>query len=509
MFSQINVTWTKKFSAGTDTYNYATHLLVPNLNSIYVVGHSKDNGIYSLVLIKYDSEGNQQWNTFYTHGSDTRHIIRRFYIEDNMIHVLTSYNSSSVFLIKFSLSGEFIEEIPLISGISFVRILVKDGDIYTTEALYPWGAEYPEMVDTKVSKYDSSGSLLWSHTYNFTQTTGFRFDNEGNLLLMGRNDLTYYTNANGVEGDVKTDVFILKLNTDGTELWVRSFSLEEDSFENLWGAALDEDNNAYFVYTNINYLSYILPRIYKISSDGELIWSQVFTHPEYGNPSLYRGIQYNNSKIYLSGKSEIPSQPNLLTLSLDLEGSLEWYSNLLTHPNYSGQEMFLRFDNNNNVYNFGYKSNYSTRSDIYIHAISPNGVVLDDLAFNSTGSAKESIYNAVTYLNNIYVLAQSNSEIMLLKISNEYASAVAEFNNTNVSVFPNPFKGELTINISEKNISKETKVKIIDMLGKSVFEKELSKNKSQIHPSLKQGVYVIQISTNQKLIYQDKLLVKI
>ncbi|HIP48289.1 MAG TPA: hypothetical protein EYG92_04900 [Lutibacter sp.] len=350
-----------------------------------------------MVLIKYDSEGDQKWNTVYLPNSGTAHTIQKAYIENNIIHLVTT-STSNIYLIKFSSTGNLIEETQLVSNLVFYRLLMKDGDFYTTETLYPWGADYPEMTNTKVSKYDASGLLLWSHTYNFTLATGFRFDNDGNILLSGRNDLTYYTNANGVEGDVKTDVFIRKINADGTEPWVRSFSLEEDSFENIWGTALDENNNAYFVYTNTNYISYIPPRIYKINSSGDLIWSQTFTHPEYGNQSLYRSIQYYKSKIYLSGKSNIPSQANILTLCLDLEGAVNWHSTLLTQTEDSGQYMFLKFDNNDNVYSFGYKYNNNTIGNIYVQANNSDGIVLDDLVLNSTGTAKESIRNAVTHL---------------------------------------------------------------------------------------------------------------
>jgi len=38
LFSQIDVAWTKKFSAGTGTYNGASHLLVVNQDAIYVIG---------------------------------------------------------------------------------------------------------------------------------------------------------------------------------------------------------------------------------------------------------------------------------------------------------------------------------------------------------------------------------------------------------------------------------------------------------------------------------------
>ncbi|HIP48288.1 MAG TPA: T9SS type A sorting domain-containing protein [Lutibacter sp.] len=96
---------------------------------------------------------------------------------------------------------------------------------------------------------------------------------------------------------------------------------------------------------------------------------------------------------------------------------------------------------------------------------------------------------------------------MLLKISNEYASAVADINNSSIGVFPNPIEERLNIKISKETIINKTRVHITNMLGETVFTKFLTKHETQIFLSLEQGIYVIQVINNQKVIYHDKLLV--
>ncbi|MCX6148296.1 MAG: T9SS type A sorting domain-containing protein [Candidatus Kapabacteria bacterium] len=73
---------------------------------------------------------------------------------------------------------------------------------------------------------------------------------------------------------------------------------------------------------------------------------------------------------------------------------------------------------------------------------------------------------------------------------------------TNIIVYPNPTNGEFNIDI----VDGIEKVKVFDILGNMVFESGEPKSNFKInifHP----GIYVIQITSNNQLIYKKLVVI--
>ncbi|MCY7410894.1 MAG: T9SS type A sorting domain-containing protein [Chitinophagales bacterium] len=88
------------------------------------------------------------------------------------------------------------------------------------------------------------------------------------------------------------------------------------------------------------------------------------------------------------------------------------------------------------------------------------------------------------------------------------------FNDSEISVYPNPSNGIFTIDFGDANIKDEVLVDVINALGQKVFNsvKTFSSSKKEIQlPNITDGVYFLQIKNNSFnnsiLLFQQKILI--
>lgn len=173
------------------------------------------------------------------------------------------------------------------------------GNFTTTIDLDPGIAE--QLVtpagesDFYISKFDSSGNLLWAHSFAGTtddRGSGIQCDNQGNVVISGfftsNIDFDPGSGIYPLSSQGEFDVFILKLTTDGEFLWAKSFggagrqtnnSLIIDGESNLvlfgdfWNTPdFDPGSSVYNITSFSNALSdcYIV----KLDSTANFIWAK-------------------------------------------------------------------------------------------------------------------------------------------------------------------------------------------------------------------------------------------
>lgn len=104
------------------------------------------------------------------------------------------------------------------------------------------GVENKGYRDATVVKFDATGNKIWAKTFgteSWEETYSIAIDSKGDIYVTG---YTYGT----FEGAQKTggyDVFVLKLDKDGNQLWVKQFGTSVDDY--AYGISLDGADNAY------------------------------------------------------------------------------------------------------------------------------------------------------------------------------------------------------------------------------------------------------------------------
>ncbi len=107
------------------------------------------------------------------------------------------------------------------------------GNIYVTGRTYSFGVG---LADVLLSKFDSSGSLLWQRTWGGRDTDvglGVALDASGNIYVTG------YTTSFGAGG---FDVLLLKFDSTGALLFQRTWGGSSTDYGN--GVAVDASGNA-------------------------------------------------------------------------------------------------------------------------------------------------------------------------------------------------------------------------------------------------------------------------
>ena len=189
-------------------------------------------------------------------------------------------------------------------------------------------------------------------------------DSEGNIIIVGSYEETvdfdpgageYLLNSAG-----STDIFVLKLNSDGEFIWVKGFGGSLDDIAR--NVTIDNDNNIYVTGCS-TYTTTKDVFIYKLDADGNTIFTKKLTGD---SDNLALNVKTKNNNIYISGyftgttdfnpgtgNYEVTSagDKDIFILKLTGEGNFIWaktYGGI-------GQDIAnaLCLDDNNNLYIVG------------------------------------------------------------------------------------------------------------------------------------------------------------
>jgi len=128
------------------------------------------------------------------------------------------------------------------------------------------------LSDVLLLKVDNQGALMWSRTYGgagFDWASAIHSDNNGYYYIVG------YTNSH--TGD-NADIYVLKIDEDGDVVW--SLTLGGDSGD--FGFSLDLTVNGDILVTGGTWSygeGYEDIIVYKVSSEGTVLWQQTYGGP--------------------------------------------------------------------------------------------------------------------------------------------------------------------------------------------------------------------------------------
>ncbi|MEO8514595.1 MAG: T9SS type A sorting domain-containing protein [Ignavibacteria bacterium] len=456
--------WVRSYNGTSNQNDEGTGICVDAQGNVYVVGFAEISGkSLDVMLIKYTSDGAQQWaipyskstSAFQDKGTDIA-------VDANGYIYITGFTTDdsgiqNIFTRKCDPNGNEMWS-KLESGLSHLNsqgssiVVSNAGNVYVTGYVTIANG----ITDIAVVSYDNSGNLNWS---NIIPGSGGEDKAWGIVVDAAEN--VYITGYITVSGN-DTDYYTAKLS-NGNIVWAKIYGGNET--DKAWGIVVDTDGSVYVTGEatdashNVNYVTI------KYTPDGTQAWATLYDGT--GGPDEASAIailqnQNLTKSIVVTGKSW---------------GTASNYDYATVRYNTDGVQT------GQNRYSFTGNSNDMAK-DL---AISPTKKVI------VTGFSSLIIDNSA---DNSYISTQSL----------EWGSELTNLNNTPKTFlleqnYPNPFNPSTNIKF---NLTSSGNVKLVvyDMLGKVVdilVNQDLqagSYNIKYSNTSLSSGIYFYELTTS-------------
>ena len=318
-----------------DSYRAVT---LDNTGNIYVCGPGGDPGTLSFIMHKYSSSGVFLWDIL-GDPVNTPDIPFSIYA-DNRGNILScgttiSLSTTYYFTCKYRASDGMLKWNRVYntnSNDAQASIIKTDnnGGVYVTGHCH----NAADITTINTIKYDSLGNLVLAKIYTspnstFALASQMELDASGNIFVGG------ISGSNGSEytGDFR----IIKYNSSGNLEWTSSYNSPADSGDDLNKMILDASGNIYAAgksYTPGGKFDY---SVVKFDQNGNRLWSAMYDRAGGYDEASGLGID-NSGNIYVSGRSndsgsnvsrsvtikysQIPAAPVLLSPANNSSGVL-------------------------------------------------------------------------------------------------------------------------------------------------------------------------------------------
>lgn len=188
---------------------------------------------------------------------------------------------------------------------AFGTVMDTSGNIYQAGTTSPfWDQAYNDFI---LVKYDPSGNVLWSRTFDSGSEDSGRalaIDSTGNIYVAGYS-------FNGSNRDYR----VIKYSSAGNIIWNKTFSKGDDY---AMGVAVDGSGNVYVTGYAYSGTSSVYMTI-KINSTGKQVWSKTNRGGE------AQAITVDTAgNVYVTGYNGIGTNLNFLTTKYDTTGKEKW-----------------------------------------------------------------------------------------------------------------------------------------------------------------------------------------
>lgn len=378
-----------------------------------------------------------------------------------------------------------------------------------------------------VLKTDTSGTEIWSKTYNYleeifqikqTNDGGFAFyatnksSSQGMFIKTDSNcDTLWSINLQGVSRNNKCFIqtsdngyvmaytnsdtlFLTKINSSGNLLWTKQFFNVFDAT-----SICQTSDNGFLIGANITNNGYIL----KTNSVGDSIWSNIVN---IGGTEELMGVVESNDHNYVSLYSFIAGCDFITKIRKTTpSGSISWEHTILgTYYSFSWSLNNTK-DHGFMVAGYFLNPNIITGFQYMVSKIDSMGVEksqyligIGDSYCYSTAQENDSIYITSGFTSDgsggtgmpISCLAKINTNNNLSAISEQYKSF-------QFSLYPNPAKDNLTI---EVNTNTEQRLEIVNLIGQTIFTSIINKKVTVNTSVFPIGVYILKLYTDKETV---------
>jgi hypothetical protein len=267
----------------------------------------------------------------------------------------------------------------------------KNGNVYITGYFKSSTISFGNITlfntgnaDIFVVKYDINGNVIWARSAGGTDedvSYSIATDNSGNVYITGyfrSNSITFGANVlTNSNTDGSADIFLVKFDTNGNVIWVRS----ADGASIVYGNSVATYNNSYVYITGrywsntITFGSYTLTNnggydifLVKYDSLGTVMWAKSFG--KYDHDEGYGVTTDKNANIFLTGtymsnsitfgsftlNNLSTSMSDIFIVKCDSLGNIIWANNIGGTSVDELTNNSIATDDSNNVYITGFFS---------------------------------------------------------------------------------------------------------------------------------------------------------
>lgn len=228
--------------------------------------------------------------------------------------------------------------------------------------------------DITTLKYDPSGRLVWSQTYNGTgngtdEAYAITLDAAGNVYVAG--------SSTGLTSD--KDMIMIKYNNNGTQQWLRIYSSTGSFPDEAYAITIDAANNPIMSgYSNVAGVGNSMT-VVKYNPTGDLQWAQIGGLS--GSTNVAYAITVDAvSNIYVTGYTKTFSDvttnnKNIMLVKFSPNGNTQWTKTLAGSGNGDNEPSSMAKDASGNIYIAGYVTG-PTSKDFVTAKYNPAGTLL-------------------------------------------------------------------------------------------------------------------------------------
>jgi len=312
--------WSKTFGGSEGDYGYS--VAEADDEGFIITGYTRSYGNEGadVYLLKTDMNGNELWSkTFGGIGYDIGAFVEETLDGGFIITGSSSYGNGGIdaYLIRTNMNGTELWSKTFGGSEDDYGYSVEetsDGGFIITGLTYSYG-NGGENADVYLVKTDMNGTELWSKTFGGSEyDLGYSVEEtlDGGFIVAG------YTYSYGNGGE-NADVYLVKTDMNGTELWSKTFGGSEYDL----GYSVEETLDGGFIVAGYTY-SYGNggPDVYLLKTDmnGTELWSKTFGGSE-GNIG-YFVEETSDGGFIVTGYTNIDENYKVYLIKTDANGNL-------------------------------------------------------------------------------------------------------------------------------------------------------------------------------------------
>ncbi len=226
---------------GTNKRDNGFDIIQPDSNSFFILGHSrKENPKGDILLIKTDKQGNELWEkSFWGENNDYAFQIIRSPDNSGFVFagskngffddLYTEYKTHDADFLYIKIDNNGNQLWKRSTGgndhdMAYSVCAANDNGYYILGASQSYGSGSFDML---LIKTDSDGNKLWQKSYggeSFEYGKSLAVTDDGNIYLMGSSD------TGGKNGNIDVDVFVVKTDLSGNEIWSETIGGSKNDF---------------------------------------------------------------------------------------------------------------------------------------------------------------------------------------------------------------------------------------------------------------------------------------